>query len=56
MIMYFLFSRQREEIRGQQTIEKPDTTHPACGGSAGVDGVKVTVSDLCFNNFVVKPL
>lgn len=59
MIMYFLCSSQREEIRGQQTTAKPDTTHPICGGSGGEEGVKVTVGEdlylnlLCFST--LKP-
>ncbi len=60
VIMYFPCSSQREEIRGQQTTAKPDTTHPTWGGSGGVEGVKVTVGEdlylnlLCFTT--LKPL
>lgn len=43
--MYFLCSSQGEEIRGQQTTAKPDTTPPTWGGSGGVEGVKVTVGE-----------
>ncbi len=41
VIMYFLCSSQREEIRGRQTTAKPDTTHPTWGGrwwSGGREG------------------
>lgn len=45
VIMYFMCSSQREEIRVQQTTAKPDTNHPRWGGAGGVEGVKVTVSE-----------
>lgn len=41
-----------EEIRGQQTTAKPDTTPPTWGGSGGVEGVKVS----SLNLFVSEPL
>lgn len=52
-IVYFLFS-QSEEIRGQHTTEKPDSTHPKRGGSQGRGVcVNVTANEGLYRNLVV---